>query len=187
MFKRFLSLMLVCAVFSVSAQASSRNGLKAAFDELNYALTVEWDQQDKDFYMNQMKSFQGKVRELQALGLSNSELIEFAKSEVKNKKLVAELDTAFSMISLNKMSSEDASAYLVDLVKRSYSTGASWSSDAGLLVGVGLLLVIVGLAVAGGGSVGGGYCSDRYVCDYVCYWDPYWGNTCYNDCYWTCW
>ncbi len=190
MFKRILSIMLVCAVFTVSAQASSKNGLKTAFDELNYALTVEWDQQNKDFYIEQMKTFKGKVRDLQALGLSNKELIEFAKAEVKNKKLATELDTAFSMISLNKMSAEDASEYLADLVKKSYSTGASWNSDAGLLIGVGLLLVIVGVAVAGGGGSGGGggvyYCTDRYVCNYDCYWDPYWGQTCYNDCYWTC-
>lgn len=189
-FKRLMSLMLVCAVFTVSAQATTQNGLKAAFDELNYSLTVEWDQQDKDFYIEQMKTFKGKVNELQARGLSKKELIEFAKAEVKNKKLAADLDTAFTMISLNKMTGEQASEYLVDLMKKGYSTGASWNSDAGLLIGVGLLLVVVGLAVAAGGTGGssGGtyYCTDRYVCDYVCTYDYYWGETCYNDCYWTC-
>lgn len=195
MFKRMISLMLVCAVFTVSAQATTQNGLKAAFDELNYSLTVEWDQKDKDFYMKQMKSFKGKVSELQALGLSNKELIEFAKSEVKNKKLASELDTAFTMISLNMMSPEAASEYLVDLVKKGYSTGASWNSDAGLWIGVGLLLVVVGIAVAAGGSTGGStgstttsgyYCVDTYLCDNVCYYDYYWGQTCYTECGWYC-
>ncbi|MFA5583571.1 MAG: hypothetical protein WDA09_05085 [Bacteriovoracaceae bacterium] len=192
MFTKMMSIMLVFAVFTVSAQATTQNGLKAAFDELNYALTVEWDQQDKNFYIEQMKSFKSKVNELQAQGLSNKELIEFAKSEVKNKKLAADLDTAFSMISLNRMTSEQASEYLVDLVKKGYSTGASWSSDAGVWIGVGLLLVIVGVAVAAGGgggsSSGGGtyYCTDTYVCDYVCQYDYYYGQVCFNDCYWTC-
>lgn len=191
MFSRLMSFMLCCAIFTVSAQATSQNGLKAAFDELNYALTVEWDQNNKDFYMEQMKTFKNKVSELQALGLSNKELIEFAKSEVKDKKLAAELDTAFSMISLNRMKGEQASEYLVNIIKKGYSTGASWNSDAAIWIGVGLLLVVVGIAVAaggGGGSSSGGtyYCTDHYVCDYVCYWDPYYGNTCYNDCYWTC-
>lgn len=190
MFKKMMSLMLVCALFTVSAQATTQNGLKAAFDELNYALTVEWDQQNKDFYVEQMKTFKKKVNELQAQGLSNKEMIEFAKSQVKNKKLAAELDTAFSMISINRMDGEKASEYLVDLVKKSYSTGASWNSDAGLLIGVGLLLVVIGVAVAAGGSVsvGGGsyYCTDYYVCDRVCGYDYVYGYLCWNDCYWTC-
>ncbi|HLW55986.1 MAG TPA: hypothetical protein VKY27_01295 [Bacteriovoracaceae bacterium] len=192
MFKRMMSLMLVCALFTVSAQATTQNGLKAAFDELNYALTVEWDQKDKDFYMEQMKSFRSKISDLQAMGLSNQELIEFAKSEVKNKKLAAELETAFTMISINKMNAEQASEYLVDIVKKGYSTGASWNSDAGIWIGVGVLLIVVGIAVAAGGgggsSSGGGsyYCTDIYVCDWTCYNDYYYGYTCYDYCYWTC-
>lgn len=189
MFTRLMSLMLVCAIFTVSAQATSHNGLKAAFDELNYALTVEWDQQDKDFYVDQMKSFKNKVNELQFQGLTQKELIDFAKSEVKDKKLSADLDTAFSMISLNRMNGEQASEYLVEMIKKSYSTGASWNSDASLFIGLGLLLVVVGVVVAGGGSTstGGTYhCTDRYICDYNCHYDYYYGNVCYNDCYWTC-
>lgn len=183
--------MLVCAIFTVSAQASTQNGLKAAFDELNYALTVEWDQQNKDFYVNQMKIFKKKVDELQAQGLSNQELIEFAKKEVKNKKLASDLETAFSMISINKMNPESATEYIADIVKKGYSSGASWNSDAGVWIGVGLLLVVVGLAVAAGGSgtVSGGsyYCTDRYICDRVCYWDSwYYETVCYNDCGWYC-
>lgn len=184
--------MLVCALFTVSAQATSTNGLKAAFDELNYALTVEWDQENKDFYVEQMKKFRGKVEKLQAMGLSNKELIEFAKSEVKNKKIAAELETAFTMISLNKMSAEESSEYLVNIIKNGYSTGASWNSDAGLLIGVGLLLVVVGIAVAAGGSGGssssGGYyyCTDTYVCDTSCYYDYRFGYICDDYCSWYC-
>lgn len=94
MFKKMITLMMVFALFTVHANAASQNNLKAAFDELNYSLTVEWDQKDKDFYNNQMKTFRGTLRELQRDGLSNSELIEFVKSEVKDQRIARDLETA---------------------------------------------------------------------------------------------
>lgn len=188
MFKKFVTLLMVVSIFTGSATASSQNGLKAAFDELNYSLVVEWDQKDKDFYTQEMKKFSAKLRELQAKGLTNSQLMDFVKSEVKDQKVAKDLETAFNMISINKMSSEEASQYMVDTMKRSYSTGASWNGDVLLYAGVALLLVAAAIALGGSstGTGGGYYCSDYYVCDTVCYYDYVWGYTCYDDCYWSC-
>lgn len=193
MLKKLISLMLVCSMFAVSAHAASQNGLKAAFDELNYSLVVEWDQKDKDFYTAQMKKFMGTVRELQAQGLTNAQLLDFVKSEVKDARVAKDLETAFNMISINKMSSEDATKFMVESMKRSYSNGASWNGDVLLYLGVGLLVVAAAIALSGastGGGVsnggGGYYCTDTYICDSTCYYDYYWGYTCYDDCYWTC-
>lgn len=190
MFKKFITLMMVLSIFTVHANAASNNSLKAAFDELNYALTVEWDQKDKDFYTEQMKNFSGVIRDLQMKGLSNAQLIDFVKSEVKNEKVAKDLETAFNMISLNKLSSEDASKYMIDTMKKSYSAGASWNGEVFLYLGIGVLLVAAAVAVGGssssGGYGGGYYCSNYYVCDSVCYYDYYWGYTCYDDCYYTC-
>ena len=189
MLKKLISLMLVMSMFVVSAHAASQEGLKAAFDELNYSLVVEWDQNDKDFYQNQMKKFMGTVRDLQSTGLTNAQLLDFVKSEVKDQRVAKDLETVFNMISINKMSSEDATKYMVESMKRSYSTGASWNGDVFLYLGVGLLIVAAALAAGGsvrGGSTGGGYCRDTYICDSTCYYDYYWGYTCYDDCYWAC-
>ena len=190
MFKKFISMMMVLSIFTVHANAASQNSLKSVFDELNYSLSVEWDQKDKDFYTAQMKKFSAELRELQAKGLTNAQLIEFVKSEVKNEKVARDLETAFTMISITKMSSEEASNYMVETMKKSYSAGASWNGEVFLYLGIGVLLVAAAIAVGGsssGGSYGGGYyCSDYYVCDSVCYYDYYWGYTCYDDCYWTC-
>lgn len=190
MLKKLISLMMIVSIFTVNAYATSQEGLKAAFDELNYSLVVEWDQQDKDFYTNQMKKFMGTVRELQAKGLTNSQLMEFVKSEVKDQRVARDLETAFNMISINKMSSEEATKYMVETMKRSYSAGASWNGDVLLYLGVGLLIVAAAIALSNssaGTSTGGGYyCSDYYVCNTRCYYDYYWGYTCYDDCYWTC-
>lgn len=138
-----------------------------------------------------MKKFSGTIRDLQSKGLTNSQLVDYVKTEVKDQRVARDLETAFNMISLNKMSSEDASKYMVETMKRSYTQGASWNGDVLLYLGVGLLIVAAAIALAGSGSAGGsttggGYCSEYYVCDTTCYYDYYWGYTCYDDCYYSC-
>lgn len=190
MFKKFITLMMVVSIFTVSANASTQTGLKTAFDELNYSLTVEWDQKDKDFYSAQMKKFSAELRELQAKGLTNSQLVEFVKSEVKNERAAKDLETAFNMVQINKMSSEEASKYMVEAMKKSYNTGASYQGEVFIYVAVGLLIVAAAIALATADTVvvggGGYYCVDTYVCDTYCYNDYYYGYTCYDDCYWAC-
>lgn len=187
MLKKFVTVLMALAIMSTSAFANTNQGLKAAFDELNFALTVEWDQKDKAFYDAQMKKF---TATLKASGLSSSELIAFVKSEVKDQKVAKDMETAFTMIQIQKMSPSEAANYMTETMKRSYSKGASWNGDAVLYIGIGVLLVVVALAVAAGGASGGGgggyYCEDVYVCDTYCYNDWYWGYVCEDDCYWAC-
>ena len=189
MLKKFIALFMILSIFTVQANASTHAGLKAAFDELNYALTVEWDQKDKDFHGEQMKKFASTVRDLQAKGLTNAQMIEFVKSEVKNAQVAKDLETAFNMIQINKMSSAEANKYILDTMKKSYSAGASWSGEVFVYLAVGVLIVALAIAIANGtpSTGGGAYCyyDDVYVCDTYCYDDWYWGYTCYDDCYYT--
>lgn len=189
MFKKLIALMLIVSVFTVSAHAATNSGLKAAFDELNYSLTVEWDQKDKVFQQEQMKKFTSTLRDLQAKGLTNSQLVDFVKNEVKNERVAKDLETAFNMISINKMGASEANKYIVDTMKKSYSTGASWNGEVLIYVAAALLIVAVAIAIANADTVyvGGGsscYYDDVYVCDTYCY-DDWYGYTCYDDCYWT--
>ncbi len=181
---------MVLAITTTSAFAQSNAGLKSAFDELNYSLTVEWNQKDKAFYDVQMKKFNASLKELQAKGLTNAELIAFVKSEVKDAKVAKDMETAFNMIQLQKMNASQAANYMTETMKKSYNVGASWNGDAVLYIGIGVLLVVVALAVAAGGvsagNGGGGYCEEVYVCDTYCYNDYYWGYTCEDDCGYSC-
>lgn len=185
MFSKFLTLMMAVSIFTTSAYASSNAGLKAAFDELNYSLSVEWDQKDKSVYEAKTAKFRASLETLKAQGLTNAELLAFVKTEVKNEKVAKEIETAFNMISITKMSSADAASYMTKTMKNAYSKGASWNGDASLLIGVGVLLVVLGLAAAAGGYAGSGggysdcyydYYWDEYVCDYSC-------GYSYNYCY----
>ncbi len=143
MFKKFIAFMMVVAIFTVQAQAASQNGLKAAFDEMNYALTVEWDQKDQSFYEAQIKNFISVVRGFQKAGMTNSQMIDFAKSEIKDAKVAKDLETAFSMITINKMSSEEASEYMISSMKRAYSNGASWNGDVVIIFAVAIAIIAV--------------------------------------------
>jgi hypothetical protein len=188
MLRKFLTLFMVFAILTVQAQASTQSGLKAAFDELNYALSVEWDQKDKNFQTEQMKKFSAQLRELQAQGLTQTEMIEFAKSQVKDKRLAKELETAFSMIKINQMSATEANKYMLDIIQKSYSAGASWSGDVFIILGATMLLVLLAVGIANGNvTVSGSICgySDVYLCETYCYNDWFWGTTCYEDCFWT--
>jgi Skp family chaperone for outer membrane proteins len=188
-FKKLITLMLVLSIFTVQAHASTNEGLKAAFNELNYALTTEWDQKDNAVYEAEMKKFSAVVRDLQAKGLTNAQLLDFAKSEIKDAKAAKDLETAMTMVQINKMSSSEASKYVLDTMKKSYSTGASWNGEVFVYLAVGVLIVALAVALASSNvtysSGNSCYYQDVYVCDQYCYYDGWGYYTCYDDCYYT--
>lgn len=177
MLKQLFAFFMVLSISFTQASAATDNGLKAAFDELNYSLSVEWDQKDKDFHSAQMKAFSAKLMELQNKGLTRNELIAFVKSEVKNQAVAKDLETAFNMVSINKMTSEDATKYMVETMKKSYSNGASWNGQVVLYVAIGVLIVAAAIAL---GSTTGPACANPTTeCydtgNYHCYYDM-WGE-----------
>lgn len=176
MLTRLLTLLMALSVLTTSAYASSNAGLKAAFDELNYSLSVEWDQKDKAFYEAQSSKFKKALKDQ---NVTQEQLLAFVKTEVKNEKVAKDLEVALNMISLTKMGPEEAASYMSKTMKGSYSNGASWNGDATLWLSLGVLFIVVGLAAAYGGT-GGGY----YGGGSSCYYDYYWGDyVCDYGCY----
>jgi hypothetical protein len=171
MFKKFFVGFLAFAFVSVQANAVSNNSLKTAFDELNYALSVEWNQTDRAFYDAQMGKFTEQVKALQAQGLTNAELVEFATSNIKDANLAKEVKNAMTLVQINKLPANEARKMVMETISKTYNRGASWSSD-GILYGALIVLILVAViaaAAAGGGSSssGGGStttCYDEYVC-----------------------
>lgn len=188
MIKRLVAFMMLLSVFTVQANVGTQNTLKAAFDEVNYTLSVEWDQQDKEFYNQQMKKFQSTIENLQAQGLTNAELVDFAKNSLKNEKVAKDLETALTLIQVNKLNAKEARKLVLETVGKSHSQGASWAGDVSLLAAASILLIlVVAIAISSpstGTGTGGAICYDEYVCyDYYDSWGYYW----YTDCYWETW
>src|SRR5688572_5932951 len=111
MFKKFILILSLFSIMLVDARANS--DLKLAFDDLNYSLSVEWDQQDQDFYAHQINKFSQTVEKL---NLSSEELLQFVQAEIKNKKLAQEMIEALKIIKLSRMDTNEASQYMRDIV-----------------------------------------------------------------------
>jgi hypothetical protein len=181
MFKKFMMSSLVFCLFIVQANAATHNGLKSAFEELNYSLNVEWDQVDKSFYNQAQEKFASSLRDLQAQGLTNQELIQFALSEVKDEKIQRDLEAAFNMITISKMSQIEAHAFITEVLSKSQAKGASWNGGSAIATILVLaLFVAVALVVSGNARVENG-CYQVYRCDDYCT-----GGVCYQDCYYEC-
>lgn len=197
MLKRVFCLLMAFSVTVSSAMASTSGGLKSAFDELNYAINVEWDQKDKTFYKNEMKKFRTAISNLKNQGLTEREMLEMVKSEVKDERVARDIETAFSIISINQMNPSDATNYMLETMKKAYSSGASWNGEMTyILYSSVILIAFIAVFVsadsdsASTGTTdgsGGYYCYQHYTCDSYCYNDYYLGYTCDQNCYWTCW
>lgn len=147
MLKKIISFVLLLSIFTVQTFATTQSGIKDAFDELNYSLTVEWDQKDPDFYKEKMNNFYRSINDLRKQGMSNGELLGFAKSQLKNQKIAVDLDNMLQTIEIEKMSSEEASSYVMSTMKDSYQTGAAWRGGIGASIVLGLIIAIIVVAV----------------------------------------
>jgi hypothetical protein len=195
MLKKLMSFAMIFTFLTVNATATTNNGLKAAYDELNYSLNVDWDQKDKAFYQASMKKFTDAVSLLQTEGLSNAEIISFVKNEMKDEAAARDLETAFNVVSINKMAPSEATEYMLNTMKKTYARGASWDGQmaagiavsAAIVVGIALLIILAPAGSSEGAApVNPGSCTQFYQCNNFCYNDAVFGYTCQPNCFWTC-
>ena len=146
MFLKIIAFLLACSIFSASAMPSTNQGLKAAFDEFNYSVTVEWDQKDPSFLEAKKLELMQTISGLEAEGMTRSELITFAKSQLKDATLIKNLDSVLEAISLNKMTSEEANNFMIRSIQNSQAQGANWNGVI-ILTPVGLLILVLLIAV----------------------------------------
>lgn len=142
MFSKFITLVLALSIFSGSAMASTHNGLKTAFEEFNYAITVEWDQRDASFLEAKKLELSQAIGALEAEGMTRKELITFAKSQIKDATLAKSLDSVLDAVAMNTMTAEQAQDIMIKAMQKSQSTGANWNGTI-VIAPVGLLILIL--------------------------------------------
>ncbi len=130
-----------------------------------------------------MKEFTATLRDLQSKGLTSAQFIDFARSEIKDAQAAKDFETAMSMVAINNMSVEEASNYVHEVMKKSYSSGASWVGEALGYVGASLFLLGFIFLIATAPVSNGCYGPDVVSCTPVCYNDYYYGYSCYDECY----
>lgn len=177
-----LILIMLCLVLIPGANASTREGLKQAFDEFNYSLNVEWDQTNQKQYGIIYSQFASQMKELYAQGLTREEMINFLKAETVGSGLGKDLETIMNMVEINKMSEQEAFEFITQSVKQSQAQGASWAPSSGkvILIVAGViatLFISYVLLVRAYEAVGrwvnnwGSHheCRDEYICREDCY------------------
>lgn len=168
MMRGILCLVLALALTTTSAFASTQ-GLKAAFDELNYALNIEWDQKDEDFYKNEMKKFQQTVSSLKAQGLTEGEMLNIVLSEVKDQRAAESIKAAFDTISIDQMNASDAISILLETMKKTYSSGASWNGDSSYIIfSTVVVIALIAIIINHDEKTSETYCYNDYYAGTIC-------------------
>ena len=139
---RIISLLVAfCFSLNVMASTGTIQELERHMDEYQYALSVEWDQQDQAFYDAQTKAFFEKLGKLiKEDGLSQEEILKMVELKSKNKAALEALKLKVSVLAKGATAEE-----LANIVKESakdlYSEGASWNGEVVFSVALGIVLV----------------------------------------------
>jgi hypothetical protein len=146
--KKLLTTFLALFILSTNSYAGGPSSLKEIVDEYRYALEVEWDQQDMNFY----NAITAKLhKDIASLNLSGEEVIKALALEVKDTKLAAEMKNVSEIVILNNLSHEETLELVQNVVAKSYAFGANYIGNAGAFIGVmalGVLYVAVQLYVS---------------------------------------
>jgi hypothetical protein len=145
--KLVLSCLLTFMLSISFAFAGTGSELKQAFDELQYGLTVEWDQKDEAFKAQVINNFQSKLEELKANGLDNDQILDFARSTVKNSVLVQDIENAALKLKSQQISQEDFIQIVNRNLQQSQLKGANWTDENNAELFVGVLVVIIALVI----------------------------------------
>ena len=147
---RFLILTMIA--FSISILpvcAGTSNELKTAFDELTYSLEVDWDQQNEEFYSEQLARFNFKLNDLKDQGLTNEELVNFTISTIKNKNAARDLERLFVLLSDANYTIDQTFELMDAYFSKHYDRGVSWNGRVAL-IGTGAVLVVVAVMAISG-------------------------------------
>lgn len=141
MLRKFVALLMISAFTHVSAMQpiAKTEMMGKAFDELNFALNVEWDQKDQNFFNTSVDDFEKNIAELQKQGLSNKELLEYTMNKIKDEKTKKEVESIVNVVNESNMNPDEARAFIMSKLSSMYANGASWSGGR---VGIKLCLLL---------------------------------------------
>jgi hypothetical protein len=127
---------------------ASEERLKAIFDDFKYATTVEWDQKDPAFFNYHLSLFIKNLESLKQQGVTQNQMFEFLKKEIKNPQLRNDLDHMLSLYQVEQMDQSEAISFIRNSLEKSYAQGTSWSPIGNvLLITAGVIAILYGVAI----------------------------------------
>jgi len=150
MFKKLMATLIICCTFNAYGvvQSSQVRGMNAAFDNLNYALEVEWDGVDQTYLENQKEEFKRSLQELQQEGLTKADIIETLISKIKNKRIAGQITDMFEVASVERMTDEEVRTFVMNNMADTYTTGADFTGGRGFGKMALICLIIIAIIVA---------------------------------------
>lgn len=121
----------VLSFIFLTGNSFAATGFKEIIQEYQYEVTVEWDQQDKEFLKNAEDKMISGVESLLASGASPEDLMNEALTLIPDEKLKEDLK-----ITLKNYSKEQLISFLDQNADRMALQGSSWSTVGKILVGV---------------------------------------------------
>lgn len=160
-----------CFMVNSFAASVGSDQLDHLLDEYQYAVTVEWDQQDKAYYEQQTAKFLSNVQEMiKAKAITSTDIMEVAESKGLQKAKIQNLLQASDL--QNEKNPEQLAKMLMENSHLFYQEGSSWAPSAGAIFGYGaLILIFVGLLAMGLTSANTTCTFSHYEEDYDEIWD----------------
>lgn len=150
MLRKFTALLMLTsfthafAMTPVQETSALSKALDQTFNEMNYSLNVEWDQKDQVYFNNTVDGFENQIKDLQAQGLTNKELIEYTLAKVKDKQIQNDITEISKVINETEMTADQARDFALEKLNSTHSQGASWSgSKKGIKLAIILALIII--------------------------------------------
>ena len=108
---KILSTVVVALMIAVipSTQAMAQNvAVENAINELNYTLSVEWDQKDVAVKQAAYEKFFADVEALRAQGVSQDEIYATIKSKVLTAQAAKDVDAIIALAKAGRISAQNA-------------------------------------------------------------------------------
>lgn len=132
--------MSLCLSFNLLA--STTRELEAAMDEYQYALSVEWNQQDKDVFEKHTEEFFSKMESLIQSGLTKNDIQSLAANKIQNPAALMSLEMKLAALS-SAHDSHDLASALESQAQDFYAKGASWNGETVVAVAAGGVILAV--------------------------------------------
>ncbi len=144
---KILSIVLsLCLTMNVLAASGTVSEFEKSLDNLQYSLTVEWDQKNQDVYEKVSQKFFDEMEHMMAnQQLTQEQIISVLEKKVANKKALEAIKLKLSL--MGKVNESQLAEVLKESSKEMYTQGASWNGDVVTPIIIGVAVLAIGYLI----------------------------------------
>lgn len=168
------TLAAILPMVQVQAQETS---LDSAIDNLQYRLTVEWDQKDMAAQKKIVSEFSAELEQLKQQGVTGDEIFKALSAKAFDAETAKDIAHLAKYSKENMLDQKQISKLVIDYSSKNQKLGTSWSTGGSVVLAVALvaLIIVAVIALPNNGSDHGSYDCDCFYDS----WGDYYCYTCY--------